>query len=159
VLIALFIFLSIFVFLNVSVVGALPGKIRWMKSWTAYMNVFSYYSYRELMIIILLASFRYLIFTTQFYLLLVLFEVPVSYPTAMIMVSMTFFVMAVVPTIALTEIGVRGAVATFFFGLVTTKLPQVINATLSLWLINLVIPALAGAAFVFMFNLEKQKAA
>jgi len=89
------------------------------------MDVFSYYSYRELISVILLASIRYFIFTAQFYLLLILFDVPVSYSMAMILVSMTFFVMAVVPTIALTEIGVRGAVATFFFGLVTTRLPAV----------------------------------
>jgi len=159
VLIVLFVISVLLVFLNVSVLGKLPGKIKWMKSWVRYLEVFGYYSTLELVQVIGLAFLRYLIFTTQFYLLLELFDVSVSYPVALLMISMTFYVMSFVPTILLTEIGVRGAVATYFFGLVNDHLPSVINATMSLWLINLVIPALAGAVFVFMFNLEKRNTA
>lgn len=158
-LIILFVISVLLVFLNVSVLRSLPGKVRWMKSWGHYLEVFGYYSNKELLRVIGLAFLRYIIFTTQFYLLLELFDVHVSFLVSLMMISMIFYVMSFVPTIILTEIGVRGAVATYFFGLVTDDLPSVLNATMSLWLMNLVIPALAGAVFVFMFNLEKRRTA
>ena len=72
------------------------------------------------------------------------------------MIAMTFFVMSVVPTFAITEIGVRGAIAAFFFGKLTSDVLPVLNATFSLWLINLAIPALIGTFFIFHFRLESK---
>jgi len=148
-----------FLFLNVSFLEIILRRIRWTKSWLQYTEVFSYYSYRELVNVILLAAVRYFIFTSQFYLLLVLFGIRIPYPVALLLISMIYYVMSLVPTIALTEIGVRGAVAVFFLGQITDQPIEILNSTLSLWLINLVIPALIGTVFIFMFNLEKAKAA
>lgn len=157
-LILLFIFSCFLIFLHVSLIEVFLRRFRFAKSWMKYVEVLGYYSRRELIAVILLALVRYVIFSSQFYLLLILFDVPISYPTAMILISMIFYVMSLVPTIALTEIGVRGAVATFFLGKVTDQPAEILYVTLSLWLINLAIPALIGTVFVFMFNLEKRKA-
>jgi hypothetical protein len=73
----------------------------------------------------------------------------------MLMIAMTFFVMSVVPTFAIAELGIRAAVAAYFFGKLTIDVLPVLNATFSLWLINLAIPALAGSIFIFHFRLEK----
>jgi hypothetical protein len=73
---------------------------------------------------------------------------------AIVMIGMTYYVMALVPTIALTELGVRSAVAVLFLGQVTDRHPDIVNATVSLWLINLAVPALIGIVFVFMFKLD-----
>lgn len=157
ILLIIFSFSSVLIFLNVSILETVLKRIRLTKSWMKYTEVFSYYSYRELISVIVLALIRYCIFTTQFYLLLILFDIQISYPVALLLISMIFYVMSLVPTIALTEIGVRGAVATFFLGHVTEQSVGAFNATISLWFINLTIPALIGTVFVFMFNLEKRK--
>ena len=64
--------------------------------------------------------------------------------------------MAAIPTIALTELGIRGSVSLYFIGLYFTSLGimcsydmGIITATTVLWIINLVIPAITGAIFVF----------
>src|SRR5205814_1120712 len=95
-LIILLVISVLLVFLNVSLLGTLPGKIKWMQSWLRYLEVFGYYSTSELVQVILLAFLRYIIFTTQFYLLLVLFDVSISYPVALLMISMIFYVMSFV---------------------------------------------------------------
>lgn len=61
--------------------------------------------------------------------------------------------MAVIPTLALTEIGVRGSVALFFLGLVSTNSIGIVTATFTLWIINLALPALIGSFFVFSTNI------
>ncbi|MCX6291322.1 MAG: lysylphosphatidylglycerol synthase domain-containing protein [Bacteroidetes bacterium] len=157
VLIIVFVFLCSFLFLNVSLLENLLAKFRFTRTWLKYTEVFGYFSYRELTRVLALSFLRFFIFTFQFYFLLILFDVHVYYPVALMLISMIFYVMSLVPTIALTEIGVRGAVATFFLGSVTDQHLSILNATVSLWLINLVIPALTGIFFVFMFHLEKRK--
>ncbi len=155
VLVAVFITGSIFAFLNVSFLEIILRKFRWTQSWLKYTEVFGYYSYRELLNVTMLAAVRYFIFTTQFYFLLHVFGIEISYSLSIILISMVYFLMSLIPTIALTEIGVRGAVATFFLGQVTDDTIGILNSTLSLWLINLVIPALIGTVFILMFKLEK----
>jgi hypothetical protein len=87
--------------------------------------------------------------------LLKLFGCNLNTLEGLMMISLTFFVMSVVPTFTIAELGIRGAVAAYFFSKLTIDVLPVLNATFSLWLINLVIPALAGAIFIFHFRLEK----
>jgi hypothetical protein len=156
VLVSAFVAGCMLVFLNISLLKDVLFKFRWAKPWTTYTEVFGYYSYRELLNLAGLAAVRYFIFTAQFYLLLGLFEVHNPYPVSLLLISMIYYVMSLIPTIALTEIGVRGAVATFFFAHITDNTIGILNSTLSLWLINLAIPALIGTIFVFKFKLEKK---
>ena len=68
------------------------------------------------------------------------------------MSSLTFLAMSIIPTIALTELGVRGSVAVYFFGFITSMHLAVVLASFSLWAINLVIPALIGLLFVYQLK-------
>lgn len=144
-------------FLNVSMLSNVFRKFKLPASWNQYPRVFSFYSTRELLSVLVLAWIRYMIFTTQFYLLLKIFGVELSFPIAFLLIAMTYYVMSVIPTIAWMEIGVRGTVATYFFSHVTLDPIAVVNASITLWLINLVLPALIGCFFVFGFKLGKRR--
>ena len=62
------------------------------------------------------------------------------------------FVISIIPTIAISEIGVRGSVAVYLFGLISANALGILSATFVLWLINLLIPAIIGTFFVFTLN-------
>lgn len=72
-------------------------------------------------------------------------------------IAVIFFVMTMVPTVAITELGIRTSVALFLVGVFygnPLQLPDHINlgiiaASTTLWMINLAIPALSGTVFVF----------
>ena len=65
--------------------------------------------------------------------------------------------MTMIPTIAITELGIRGSVALFLIGIYfgnPLDMPDHINlgivaASTALWIINLALPALTGTIFVF----------
>ena len=122
-----------------------------------FFRVFAFYHNREIAIVLLLSITRYLVFSTQFYLLLRLFDVNVPYPDALVLIALIYLIMAIIPTIALTELGIRGSVALYIFGLCSGHmLPVAGNSNLGifaastlLWMINLGIPALIGTIFVF----------
>lgn len=142
-------------FLQVPFIDKAILKIKGMRKLGKYLEVVAGYKKSELLILLGLALCRYLVFTFQFYLLLSVFGVETGYATGMLLINMVFFVMTLVPTFALSEIGVRGAVATYFFSRITYDSLAVLNATLSLWMINLVIPALLGIICIFQFRFSQ----
>jgi hypothetical protein len=68
-------------------------------------------------------------------------------------VWLIFWAMAIVPTIAIAEIGIRGETALFFLAPLSTNHFGIVSSTLLLWLINLIIPALIGCLFVFKMKI------
>jgi hypothetical protein len=122
-----------------------------------YAKVFSWYHPNDLVKVLGLSLVRYLVFSLQFYLLLCAFGVPISYPNGMMLIGLVYLLMTIIPTIALTELGVRGSVSLYVFALFLTPLGLwtetiglgVASATTSLWLINLAFPALLGVFFTY----------
>ena len=161
-LVMISIFFCLLFFMNVQFATNLLNKlpkffINYLKEklqlkWRKYTEVFSFYSYKELIYLLLLSLVRYGVFTLQFYLLLVLFEVDLKFSEAILMIVLSFFVLAAVPTVALTELGVRGSVSIFFIGLVSTNTLGILVSSFALWIINLIIPALIGSLFVLELN-------
>jgi hypothetical protein len=98
--------------------------------------------------LLLLSFLRYLVFIAQYYLLFVLFDVPLSFLLISAVVSVLFLTMAVIPTIALVEIGLRGEIGLQLMGMFTANSLGVGLTLVSIWLINLVIPAILGSALI-----------
>ena len=148
--------LLILFYFNTPFLTVLSDRISWLKKYHRYTEVFSYFSKRELLKVFVLCVLRFLIFSTQYYLLFIISDVHISLIDGFLMISMVFFTVTVVPTIALTEIGVRGASATYFIGLLSTNNFGILLASFTLWFINLVIPSVFGAVFVFNFKLFRK---
>lgn len=146
-------------FFRLSFLSTLKERIlrNGLKRLRKFFRIFAFYHNREIAVVILLSFARYLVFSTQFYFLLMLFDIRVPYVNGLILIALIYLVMAIVPTIALTELGMRGSVALYIFGLWFNQgVPVagetglgVFAASTILWMINLGIPALAGTLFVF----------
>lgn len=129
---------------------------RWGK-YLEYTSVFGQYSGVELTINLLLSLARYIVFCAQFYLLLHIFGTGIPASQALILIPVIYLIMTIVPTIALADLGIRGSVALFMFGLYFTRYGEatgntdiaILTATTMLWFINLIIPAVLGTFFVF----------
>ncbi|MBI3236044.1 MAG: hypothetical protein HYZ42_18750, partial [Bacteroidetes bacterium] len=72
--------------------------------------------------------------------------------------SAVFFIQTAVPTVALFELGIRSAGAIGIFTLYNSNEPMIIIASILLWLINLIIPALVGLIFLMFFRFDSSKA-
>ena len=86
-----------------------------------------------------------------------MFGVPIDLYMALLFISLIFFIITAIPTIVLTELGIRGSVALFLFGLYFKAMHQnieqltigILSSITFLWLINLCVPALLGTIFTF----------
>lgn len=94
--------------------------------------------------ILMLSCMRYAVFFVQFYLLLHVFGVQVSFFNAAFLIPATLLAISVIPSFALADIGVRGVVSVFFIGLVSSNSAGIIAASVALWIINIAFPALLG---------------
>jgi len=92
-----------------------------------------------------LSLLRYIIFVFQYILLLQLFDVEVAIWHSFWLISVLYLILAITPTIALAEAGIRGQVSLLLFALVSTNKFGIVGAATAIWFINLVIPALAGS--------------
>ena len=148
----------IFAYLNFSVFSLIMRKISGRVYFRVerYVDVFSRYKTDLLLKVLLLSIFRYFVFSFQFFVLLRMFEIRIGYAEAMIIISIIYLVMSIIPTIALSELGVRGSVSLYVFGLYyggaslpDYKMEQIVAASSVLWFLNLAIPAMLGVLFIF----------
>jgi len=96
-----------------------------------------------------LSALRFFVFIIQYYLLFRLFDVEVSLWHCWSAVSVSFLVMAIIPTIALfTDLGLRGTVSLKLLGLFSGNSLGIGLTAMSIWFINLIIPALAGSLLI-----------
>ena len=150
--------LSIFAFLNFSSFSEIIKKIsgRKLARIQKFTVVFSWFSSKNMLLVLVVSIIRYLVFSFQFFLLLHIFLIPINYFNGMIVISLVYLLMTIIPTIALTELGVRGSVSLYVFKIYFESFNHftdqmalgVISASTLLWLLNLAFPALLGTFFV-----------
>ena len=95
-----------------------------------------------------LSLLRYLVFMVQYIILFHLFGVDVSVWQAFWTVSVSFLVMAVIPTIAIAELAQRGKVTIAIVGLYSSNELGMTFATAGIWFINLILPAIIGSLLI-----------
>ena len=139
----------IILFLNTSMLSVFISRIKVLQKYQKYSIVFSFYTSKELFKVLLFSAFRYLVFTSQFFILLLVFGVSVNYTDAMILISTMLLAISIIPSIAITELGVRGSIAVFLFSLVSSNTAGIMSATFLMWIINLLIPSIIGVVFIF----------
>jgi len=144
--------LLLYLLFNVSYISKWFVRIKRLKKFHHYSTIFSVYSRRELLMVLALSIMRYLVYSFQFYLLIRFVQIDIGILESFCMSALTFLSMSIIPTIALTEIGVRGSVALYFFGYLSDNLIGIMTAAFSLWVINLVVPTIIGIFFVYQLK-------
>ena len=126
-------------------IDRLPG----IKQYSWVIEALEDFNATLLLQLLSLSAVRFFVFIVQYYLLFRLFDVDVSIGQCWSAVSVSFLVMAIIPTIALfTDLGLRGKVSLKLLGLFSNNSLGIGLTAVSIWFINLVIPALAGSLLI-----------
>lgn len=99
-----------------------------------------------------LSVIRFLIFSHQFYFLLLIFGVEITYSLALATIFSMYFLASIVPSIHLMDVAIKGSVAVILFGKLGVNQWTIVSITTLMWLLNLVIPVLIGSLFVLKFK-------
>lgn len=104
---------------------------------------------------LLLSLIRYLIFSFQFYYLLLLFGIEMDYFEAMAIISTMYLLSSIMPSIFIFDIVIKGGVAIYLFGLIGVSKAIILTIITLMWLSNFVLPSIIGSYFVLSFKLPK----
>lgn len=145
----------LFSYFRIRVLSTLSENFYFLRKLSLYTRIFEIYTSAELRKITMMSAMRYFVFTFQFWLALGVFGVDLPVEETFRLVSLIYLVMAVVPTIALSELTVRGSVALYFLAPVAGNSAGILAGSTLIWFVNLAVPALAGALAVFYFRFNK----
>jgi len=95
---------------------------------------------------------RYLIFSFQFYYLLILFDVDIYYFNAMVIITTMYLLASVIPSVFIFDIVIKGSVALYVFKIVGINDLTILSIVTLMWILNFVIPSIIGSFFVIRFN-------
>lgn len=132
---------------------------RWFKkSRHLYLvSALQQFSVQLLVKLLALSVVRYGVFILQYFLLYRFFNVSITIVAVWSVVSLMFLVIAVVPTIALAEVGLRGQLSLTLMSAFTANSLGVGLTTISVWLINLIVPAVIGGLFLLSIKVFNRR--
>lgn len=112
------------------------------------LTAIKYLNSQRLIIVLATSIVRYGIFTFQFVAVLYYFEISTSFIQLFTGVAVVFLISTVVPSITLAEFGVREIVALQVFQVNEEAELGVLYASVLIWLINIILPALLGQVVI-----------
>ncbi|MFG6687258.1 lysylphosphatidylglycerol synthase domain-containing protein [Mariniflexile sp. HNIBRBA6329] len=98
---------------------------------------------------------RYAFFSFQFYYLLTVFGINISYLQAMIVISTMYLFTSIMPSIFIFDVVIKGSVAVYLFSLLGINTLTVLSIITVMWFFNFVLPSIIGSYFVLNFNFPK----
>tara|TARA_B100000768_G_scaffold82961_1_gene78543 strand:- start:1501 stop:2460 length:960 start_codon:yes stop_codon:yes gene_type:complete len=104
-----------------------------------------------------LSFLRFIVFAHQFYFLLLIFKIDISYLNAISAISSMYMIASIVPMLSVFDFVLKGTVAIWVFSFLGVEPISILTITTLMWLLNFALPALIGSYFVLTFtpNLAK----
>jgi hypothetical protein len=121
-----------------------------------YIQAIGEIQYQELLKLLFLSALRYSVFMGQYILVFHFFEAEISTTGLWAATAVMFYLLAIIPTIALAELGIRGQISIFVFGLLSQNQVEILVAAATIWLINIIFPAIAGSFMLLSVRLFKK---
>lgn len=146
--VSLTVIVQLALYYNLSWITRLLEKVPFIAKYSYFIQKLEDLHNKELTKILFLSFLRYVVYVVQYLLMFQLFRVEVAWWQIVSLVCVQLMLMAVVPVIALAELGIRGQLSVALFGLFSSNTIGIIAAVSGIWLINLIVPALAGSLLI-----------
>ena len=150
-----FIFLTVLYFRLNSLVSWVI-KWKWFNKYTWLINELGKLSATLLIKLLSFSFLRYLVFITQYLLLIKFFGLEIGLWQGFWSMALVFLVMSVIPNIALLEIVQKIFVTEKILGIFTSNILGIGLATTVIWVINLMIPAAIGSLLILGIKIFKK---
>ncbi|MCC6722077.1 MAG: flippase-like domain-containing protein [Bacteroidia bacterium] len=124
---------------------------------TNIFKALSMLSFKDITLAFGMSFLRYIVFILQFYFILKLFGISLSFIQIITILPTIFIVQTIIPTFFITEIGVRISAALLILENLGFNETKIIASTTLLWLINIAFAALTGAIAILLLKYKKAK--
>jgi len=104
-----------------------------------------------------LSLLRYVVFSFQFYSILNVFGAELTYFEAIPAIFGMYLLASVVPSLTIFDVVIKTSAAVFIFNFLSIDQLLVLSTSMLMWLLNVVMPSIAGCYFVLNFSMAKSK--
>lgn len=131
---------------TITIKGVSIGKVfKFIKSLTFKIHLSTF----------LFSLLRYLIFSFQFYYLLIIFGIDMDYFQAMTVITSMYLLSSIIPSIFIFDVVVKGSIGVFLFSMIEVDELTILSIITLMWLLNFVLPSVFGSYYVLNFNLPE----
>ena len=130
------------------------SRFEWLQKWNKDTDQLAIVSEKKMTTVYLISLIRYMVFPLQYFVLFKMLDTSIDFSECLSMTATSYFLLAIVPTYAIAEIGARGSLNLLVFSELNAPF-AVLSVTLLIWMINLIIPALFGAFMIAKFKFQK----
>ncbi len=132
---------------------AFSARLPIIRKWKEEAAVLEGFRTPTLLVVLLLSALRYVVFTLQFAILLLAFaDIPIA--DSIPVIPIVFLFSTLIPTVVLTELGIRGSVAIALLSPGTAQDEGVFLASTCLWLVNIALPAIVGSVVLLLARIR-----
>ncbi len=128
----------------VRMIEKLPGTGRF----ASYISVLDKFDAKILLRLLSLSASRYIVFVIQYIFMMQLLDVEAGWWQSFWILTVLFWVLAIIPSFAIAEIGIRGKFGIALIGLFSSNTTGIVAVMLSMWIFNLFIPAVTGGFLI-----------
>jgi hypothetical protein len=139
-------------YFNVHWIDYLISKIKFLQKVKPFFAVLEEVSTRQLAQVLLISFSRFVIFTSQYVILMLIILPELPTISMVLMIFILFFVQAAVPSLDIFDFSVRSFVASNLYAYITTQEIAVMAIVSCIWFVNLILPAIIGSFFVLNVN-------
>ena len=148
----LFVVPSLYLYLHQDRAWALMGRLPIFYRWQHLAEGLRAVDRRRGLLVLSLSFLRFMVFALQYVFMLWSMNAGGDLLTGFCTVSIFYLLMAVVPSIALLELGLRWQYGIIVFGAFNSNLIGIYSASTAIWLVNLLIPAIIGTFIAGSFG-------
>lgn len=128
-----------------------------LKKVVNHIRVLDEFSFKQLLQILFLSLVRYIVFVLQYVLLLHVMQVEVAGWLCFCLLTVFYMVMTIIPSLGFVELPVRVTTAWVIFKMYTSNELGIGVASMGIWLINVVLPAVVGSLLLLNIKIIKEK--
>lgn len=152
-----FIIITGLFFFRMQLLAKMLKWIPWLKEKLSFTEVLENLSNRAYLQVLFYSFLRFIVFALQYVLIWQALQADISWWQGFWSVALIFLVMAIVPSFAIADVGIRGKVAISIAGLFSSNSIALLTGTVGIWLLNLVIPALLGSLLLLTIKIFKER--
>jgi hypothetical protein len=146
----------VFFFFRLNWLVRLLEKLPYADRFSKYINVLEAFDAKILLRLLSISFFRYVVFVLQYIFMLQLLQVEQNVWSGFWIITVMFWILAIIPSFAIADLGIRGTVAKTLFSYSSNTI-GILTATFGIWFVNLFIPALIGSLLILGIKIKKEK--
>jgi len=145
------------IYIRVDKIAAWAEGKNWLRKVIISIRILKRYSRKDLLQILAVSMFRFIIYNTQFLLVANMMGAGIPMGVGLLASAVMFWLITVIPSFFVADLGVRGYVAGLVFTdtAIATNAVAILAGSYTIWLLNWVLPAIIGSLLLLTVRIVR----